>query len=163
VNNNIEILVNAPELLSHFKAINEEWISEMFSLEKTDREVLENAQTLILDRGGKILYARHPSLGVVGTCALLKKEEGAFELTKMGVLKTARGLKVGEQLLLAVITLAKEMQIANLFLLTNHRCEAAIHLYRKNGFKDDAEIMRRYGPLYQRCDVAMRYFPSSGA
>ena len=154
----IEIIVNEPALLPHFKSINEEWITEMFALEKTDREVLENAQALIVERGGKILYAHHPELGVVGTCALLKKAERAFELTKMGVLKNARGLKVGEQLLQAAIALAKELQIDNLFLLTNHRCEAAIHLYRKNGFRDDCDIMQTYGPLYQRCDVAMRYF-----
>ena len=157
LNKDIEIVINAPELLPYFKSINEEWITDMFSLEPTDRDVLNNAQTLIVDQGGKILYARHPSLGVVGTCALLKKVEGAFELTKMGVLKRARGLKVGETLLQAVIALAKDMNINKLFLLTNHRCEAAIHLYLKNGFEHDAEMMRQYGSLYQRSDVAMRY------
>lgn len=158
MNDNIEILVNSPELLPYFKSINEEWITDMFSLEKTDLDVMDNAQSLILDRGGKILFARHLQLGVVGTCALLKKEEKVFELTKMGVLKKARGLKAGEKLLQAVIALAKKMGIETLFLLTNHQCEAAIHLYRKHGFQDDEDIMRKYGPLYKRCDVAMRYF-----
>lgn len=48
------------------------------------------------------------------------------------------------------------MQIENLFLLTNKICEAATHLYYKHGFKDYAEIMRRFGPTYQRCNFAMR-------
>lgn len=154
----VEIVQATPELLPHFKTINEEWISEMFSLEPTDQKVLDNPQTIILDRGGKILFARHPTLGVVGTCALLKKENESFELTKMGVLKAARGLKVGETLLKAVLELSKQLNIKQLFLLTNHRCEAAIHLYYKFGFKDDENIMRQYGSLYQRSDVAMRYF-----
>lgn len=36
-------------------------------------------------------------------CALLKRGEGAYELTKMGVLSSARGLKVGEIFLQHVI------------------------------------------------------------
>ena len=157
MNNDIDIIVNDPALLPHFSRINEEWINDMFTLEATDRDVMANAQSLIVDRGGKILYARHRGLGVVGTCALLKKGESDFELTKMGVLKSARGLKIGEKLLVFAIELAQTMDIENLFLLTNHRCEAAIHLYYKHGFRDDDNIMREYGPLYRRCDVAMRY------
>jgi ribosomal protein S18 acetylase RimI-like enzyme len=42
-------------------------------------------------------------------------------------------------------------------LLTNRRCESAIHLYEKVGFEHDADIMSRYGKQYQRADVAMRY------
>lgn len=153
----VTILDYSPELLPHFIAINEEWISRMFKLEATDRNTMDNAEALIINNGGRILFAHHTELGVVGTCALLKKSEGEYELTKMGVLEAARGLKIGEVLLQAVIRTAEEMQIENLFLLTNKICEAAIHLYYKHGFVDDDEIMKRYGPMYQRCDVAMRY------
>lgn len=157
--NEFEILIDAEALLPHFAAINREWINEMFVLEETDRAVLDNARELILDRGGRILFARHPELGVVGTCALLKTSDGEYELTKMGVSSTARGLKAGETLLLAAIELAMEMGAGNLYLLTNHICEAAIHLYEKQGFRHDAEIMERFGARYRRCDVAMRYYP----
>ena len=44
-----------------------------------------------------------------------------------------------------------------LFLLTNKDCEAAIHLYEKNGFTHCADIMDKYGSAYERCNVAMRY------
>jgi GNAT superfamily N-acetyltransferase len=152
----VEILDSKPELLPYFRSINEEWIREMFSLERTDREVLENARALILDRGGRILYARHRELGVVGTCALLRRSGGAFELTKMGVTPSARGRGIGEALLAHAIALTDSLGIAKLFLLTNARCEAAIHLYEKHGFEHDAEVMREYGPLYARCNVAMR-------
>ena len=152
----VEIVEYSPLLLPFFKQINEEWISSMFKLEATDREVLNNAEELIINRGGKIFFASHAENGIVGTCALLKKGEREFELTKMGVLEKARGLKVGDVLLREVIRVAREMQIENLFLLTNKICEAAIHLYYKHGFMDDAEIMQRFGPTYQRCNVAMR-------
>jgi ribosomal protein S18 acetylase RimI-like enzyme len=48
-----------------------------------------------------------------------------------------------------------------LYLLSNRRCAAAVHLYEKLGFQHDAEIMARYGARYERCDVAMRYRPKS--
>jgi len=153
----IQIIDYSPELLPYFKSINEEWIESMFTLEETDRNVLENAEALIINRGGKILFATHAEHGVVGTCALLKKAAGEFELTKMGVFEKARGLKVGDALLQEVIQLAETLQITNLFLLTNKICEAAIHLYYKHGFVDDEEIMKRFGPTYKRCNVAMRY------
>ena len=76
-----------------------------------------------------------------------------------GVRETARGLKAGEFLLEAVITRAQTMGAAKLYLLTNHICEAAIHLYEKLGFVHDGQIMAEYGARYERCDVAMRYKP----
>jgi GNAT superfamily N-acetyltransferase len=91
----------------------------------------------------------------VGTCALLKSSEGEYELTKMGVLPSARGLKVGERLLEFVIDQAKALNCERLYLLTNKRCEAAIHLYEKLGFEHSSMIMENYGYHYERCDVAM--------
>ena len=75
----------------------------------------------------------------------------------MGVLESARGLKIGETLLLAVLAKSKAMKIENLFLLTNKKCEAAIHLYEKCGFEHSQLIMQRFASSYQRCDVAMLY------
>ena len=153
----IKIIAHSPELAEHFGSINREWISDMFVLEDVDRIALDNPQQSIIDKGGYIWFAEHETLGIVGTCALMNKGNGAFELTKMGVLSSARGLKVGEQLLQYVIAEAMAMKVKPLFLLTNKKCEAAIHLYEKNGFSHDKEIMDSYGQSYQRCDVAMRY------
>jgi DNA-binding MarR family transcriptional regulator/N-acetylglutamate synthase-like GNAT family acetyltransferase len=147
----------APELAKDFHDINAEWISTMFRLEETDLEVLRNPDTRIIAPGGDILFVEAEGLGIVGTCALQKTGPGAYELTKMGVRGTARGLKAGEFLLEAMIERAKAMQVETLYLLTNARCEAAIHLYEKLGFRHDADIMARYGARYERCNVAMRY------
>ena len=146
-----------PSLAHEFHQINAEWIDAMFAMEQTDREVLENPQQHILDRGGDILFVEAPGLGIVGTCALQKTGPAAFELTKMGVRETARGLKAGEFLLQAVIERARHLGADPLYLLTNRKCAAAIHLYEKLGFHHDAEIMARYGARYERCNVAMRY------
>jgi N-acetylglutamate synthase-like GNAT family acetyltransferase/DNA-binding MarR family transcriptional regulator len=144
-------------LAHHFHDINAEWIEAMFTLEPTDRDVLENPRERIVDAGGDILFVEAPGLGIVGACALQRTGPGAFELTKMGVRETARGLKAGEFLLAAVIARAQELGATRLYLLTNHICAAAIHLYEKLGFVHDAGIMDEYGARYQRCDVAMLY------
>jgi DNA-binding MarR family transcriptional regulator/ribosomal protein S18 acetylase RimI-like enzyme len=146
-----------PALAHHFETINKEWIDDMFVLEPIDKQVLEDPQSHIIDKGGKIWFAEHPTLGIVGTCAFWNKGDNSFELTKMGVLNSARGLKVGEILLQHVLNEAKSLGIKKLFLLTNSKCEAAIHLYEKNGFVHDKTIMQDYGQNYARCNVAMLY------
>ena len=140
-----------------FHDINAEWITSMFALEATDREVLENPHAKIIATGGTILFVEAPGLGIVGTCALQKTGPTSFELTKMGVRESARGLKAGEVLLAAVIERAHELGADPLYLLTNHKCAAAIHLYAKCGFAHDAELLAKAQHHYARCDVAMTY------
>lgn len=149
------------ELAGDFHDINAEWINTMFRLEPVDREVLENPRAKIVDAGGVILFVEAKGLGIVGTCALLKTGTHSYELTKMGVRESARGLKAGEFLLAAAIERAALLGADPLYLLTNAKCAAAIHLYEKLGFRHDAEIMATYGARYARCDVAMRYLPGS--
>jgi ribosomal protein S18 acetylase RimI-like enzyme len=154
----LRILDYTPSLARTFHDINAEWITAMFAMEPHDREVLENPDRFIIEPGGTILFVEAQGLGIVGTCALMPAGDGAWELTKMGVLETARGRKAGEFLLSAVLARAAAMpEVNELFLLTNSKCEAAIHLYEKAGFTHSADIMARFGAMYDRCDVAMDY------
>jgi len=155
--NKLSIINYDAKLAKKFKEINEEWITEMFSLESKDKKVLENPDSIIIATGGHILFVKVEGLGIVGTGALLKTGEDEYELTKMGVLKSARGHHAGELLLQSLIAKAKEIKAKKLYLLTNSKCEAAIHLYLKNGFTHDKEIMCSFGCEYGRCNVAMRY------
>ena len=146
------------DLAEAFYAINAEWIEEMFSLEANDIDLMSNPRARIVDQGGAILFAEAEGLGVVGTCAIMKAKDGWYELTKMGVSKSARGRKVGEFLLAKAIERARAMGAADqLYLLTNTKCGPAIHLYEKLGFQHDAEVMALFGARYERCDVAMRF------
>jgi DNA-binding MarR family transcriptional regulator/N-acetylglutamate synthase-like GNAT family acetyltransferase len=146
------------DLAEPFYRINAEWIEEMFALEANDIDLLSHPKARIIETGGAILFAETPDLGVVGTCAIMKAPEGWFELTKMGVSRSARGRKVGEFLLSKAIERARVMGAdQRLYLLTNTKCAAAVHLYEKRGFEHDAEVMRLFGARYARCDVAMRF------
>lgn len=144
-------------LAADFYRINAEWIEAMYRLEQTDIDVLENPRDRIIAPGGDILFVEHPTLGIVGTCALQKTGERQFELTKMGVLNSARGKKAGEFLLHAMIARADALMCERLYLLSNVKSAAAIHLYEKLGFRHDAGIMEAFGKRYDRCNVAMLY------
>ncbi|WBO21904.1 bifunctional helix-turn-helix transcriptional regulator/GNAT family N-acetyltransferase [Sphingomonas abietis] len=148
-------------LAEDFHRINAEWISSMFALEDNDVQILTRPRELIVDRGGLILFVEAEGLGIVGTCALIRIADGVFELTKMGVLESARGRKAGEYLLAAMLERAGAMAAETLYLLTSVKCASAIHLYEKLGFVHDAGIMRDHGSRYARCDVAMRYRPQA--
>ncbi|MEZ6000314.1 GNAT family N-acetyltransferase [Hyphomonas sp.] len=144
-------------LAPEFDAITREWVEDMFTLEEKDIEIIEHPREMIIDRGGVILFVEATGLGIIGTCALMPVDGDTFELTKMGVRASARGLKAGDFLLQRTIERARQLPIGSLFLLTNRKCAAAIHLYEKAGFVHDANIMKRYGKRYARCDVAMSF------
>lgn len=131
-------------------------------VEANDRAILDHPRARIVDRGGVIRFVRAGDLGVVGTCALIRIADGVFELTKMGVLASARGRKAGQFLLAHVVAEARRMQLDRLYLLTNRKCAAAIHLYEKAGFVHDATVMADFGARYTRCDVA-KSLPLTGA
>jgi ribosomal protein S18 acetylase RimI-like enzyme len=153
------IVEYSDELAGAFRDINAQWIQAMYRMEDVDRDVLDHPKERILDTGGTILFVKAEGLGIVGTCALRKTGPGEYELTKMGVLESARGLKAGEYLLAAVLERSESIGAKLVYLLSNHRSEAAIHLYEKLGFVHDADIMREHGAHYERCDIAMRYVP----
>lgn len=144
-------------LAGAFRDINAEWISTMFSLEANDRAILDDPRGSILADGGVILFVEADGLGTVGTCALKRMGDGVYELTKMGVLASARGRGAGEFLLAHTLARASSMAMLRLYLLTNCKCAAAIHLYEKMGFRHDARVMADYGARYARCDVAMSF------
>lgn len=147
------------ELAPHFHRINAQWIAEMYTLEPTDIDVLENPRERIIDRGGDILFVEDPELGIIGTCGLQKTGERQFELTKMGVVSEARGRKAGEFLLRAMIERAFALGCDRLYLLSNAKGAAGVHLYEKAGFVHDAGIMEEFGRRYTRTNVAMLYHP----
>jgi DNA-binding MarR family transcriptional regulator/N-acetylglutamate synthase-like GNAT family acetyltransferase len=148
-------------LAEDFYRINAQWIESMYRLEQTDIDVLRNPRERIIQPGGDILFVEDPRIGIVGTCALQKTGERQFELTKMGVLDSARGKKAGEFLLQAIIARAYALGCDRLYLLSNARSAAAVHLYEKLGFIHDAGIMEEFGRRYERCNVAMLYKPAA--
>lgn len=140
-----------------FAEIGTEWISALFTLEQTDRDVLENPRASIIEPGGDVFFVESPGLGIVGACALQKTGPGQFELTKLGVRARARGQGAGLLLMREALRRARALNTRRLYLLSNTRNTAALALFARIGFVHDETIMREFGARYARCDVAMLY------
>lgn len=153
----LSIRAFSDDLAVLFRDINRAWIETMFTMEAADHEILDHPRDKILVPGGDILFVESARAGIIGTGALKKTGHNDFELTKMGVLESARGSQAGAFLLAALIRRAMDLNADTLYLLTNKKCAAAVHIYEKMGFVHDAHIMRDYGAGYARCNVAMRY------
>lgn len=140
-----------------FKGLNEEWIFKYFEIEDADRKALDNPQSYILEKGGRIfvaLYNDEP----VGVCALIKMNdpEYGYELAKMAVSPNVQGKSIGWLLGQEVVKAAKELGASKLYLESNTLLKPAINLYQKLGFK---KIVGRSTP-YARCNIQMELLVS---
>jgi GNAT superfamily N-acetyltransferase/DNA-binding MarR family transcriptional regulator len=145
-----QIVDYQPRYRTAFKRLNEAWIKEHFTLEKTDRAMLNDPEGNILKAGGHILVALVGDKPV-GVCALVPHGERCFELAKMTVGKAGRGRGIGTQLGEAAVAKAREKGATRLYLETNQALEPAIALYRKLGFT----AMKGGCSPYARCNLQM--------
>ena len=150
----IEIINFKPQYSADFLSINVEWLDEFFYVEDYDREVLSLAEELIINAGGYILFAQYQSQ-IIGTVALIKRENGAYELSKMGIRKRYRGNGLGHLLMEAAIDCANTNEIKHLWLDSNRKLIPALHLYLKFGFN---EIDVDPNTPYERCNIRMELF-----
>ncbi|GGF16396.1 GNAT family N-acetyltransferase [Echinicola rosea] len=146
----IRIIPFQPSLQPYFESINKAWISEHFTIEPIDKEVLERPQENLLDKGGAVIFAVMEE-EIVGTVALKKHAEGIYEMTKMGVVPASQGKKVGWALALAILEVAKGMGGHKVVLYSSRKLTPAINMYRKMGFQ---EVVPEAGK-YARCDIKM--------
>lgn len=135
-----------------FYNLNIEWLQTHFYVEPIDEEVLSKPEHYIIDKGGYIFFAKIDKT-IVGTVALIStKNEQIFELTKMAVLPTLRGLKIGQKLMTYSINFAKDKHFEALMLYSNTKLENAIYIYRKYGF---VEIPVEQDSPYKRGNIKM--------
>ena len=153
----VQTINYTPDYQLDFKRINLEWISDSFEVEPHDLEQLDHPENHILPNGGAILLARQGD-EILGTVALINTtkpgEPLEFELAKMAVSKTARGLGIGRLLCKAAVDAARQAGAARVWLESNRKAVAAIQLYLSVGF---AEIPLRPSP-YTRADICMELF-----
>ncbi|HTV14638.1 MAG TPA: GNAT family N-acetyltransferase [Acidobacteriaceae bacterium] len=135
-----------------FRRLNEHWITASFALEPEDAAILADPHRWILAPGGQICVAEQDG-AVIGCCALVAMEPGVYELAKMTVSETARGNGAGRRLLEFAVAVARTMGAQLLYLESNKRAAAAVHLYEELGFRHLPEP--RHPSKYARADVFM--------
>jgi N-acetylglutamate synthase-like GNAT family acetyltransferase/DNA-binding MarR family transcriptional regulator len=149
----IEIVDYKPQYKRYFKSLNLEWLNEYFAVEEEDKQQLSNPYGKIVKAGGFVLFARLDGK-IVGTAALVKHDVRTYELTKMAVVKKARGAQVGRKLAYAVIQRAKKVGAKQLLLLTSPRLTAAYNLYRSLGFIEVSGA-QSWATAYHRKSIPM--------
>jgi DNA-binding MarR family transcriptional regulator/GNAT superfamily N-acetyltransferase len=149
----VQVLDFAPQYRLDFRNINVQWIEAYFKMEPEDYKILDDPENYILKPGGAILMALYKG-ETVGTCALINKGNGTFELAKMGVLPSARGRQIGWKLGQAAVHKARELGGQRLYLESNTSLTPALKLYYKLGFQ---RIIGAPSP-YERSDIQMELF-----
>jgi putative acetyltransferase len=136
-----------------FRQLNEDWITKNFGLEAKDCETLNDPEGHILQKGGHIFMAVIDG-NAVGCCALLLMRPGVFEVAKMTVVESCRGMGVGRAMLAYTIEQGKALGAETLYLETNNKLHDAIHLYESLGFRHLPPERVTPSP-YARADVFM--------
>lgn len=145
----VTILEYQPQHRRWFEKLNRAWIEKYFFMEPLDFEILQDPETHLIKKGGRILMAALDG-EVVGTVGLKVAGLGVFELTKMAVDEKHQGKKIGRALAEAAVAIAKESGAQKIILYSNTRLRPAMALYYTLGFKE----IPLDGP-YQRTDIKM--------
>lgn len=133
-----------------FVRLNEQWISEYFSIEEADRKLSADPFKIVTD-GGHIISLVEDDR-VIGVCALFKDDGNGYQLARMAVEPSERGKGYGNVLIRTALELARESGASRVYLLSNTVLAPAIALYRKYGFSTLTEGPH---PVYARCNIVM--------
>lgn len=147
----IEIRLDYEPALPRFAALNAQWIEELHVLEDSDKQMVATPQMYI--EGGNHVLSAHLGDEVAGAVALKKHGKGDYELTKMAVDGNFRGHGVGQLLMSACESYAKNtLGLKRLWLLSNTVNAAALRLYARNGWSVNHEGPH---PIYARSNIGM--------
>lgn len=153
VPDDIEIIDYEPRYREAFERLNREWLEALFKVEPVDARMLGDPERHIIEPGGHILFARRGD-DIVGTVALKSEGDGSYELTKMAVTASVRGLGVGRRLGEAIVERYRSLGGTTLHLDSHSSLAPAIALYESLGFR---EAPRPAPSEYVRCDIYMEY------
>ena len=147
----VDIRRNDPTALRPFAELNIEWIRDLHWVEDSDQNMYDHPE--IYCEGRNSIFSFHQGDEVVAVCALKEDAQGRFELTKMAVADSARGQGLGQQMMDAVETYARDtLGLSEIYLLSNTKNAAAIRLYKRCGWTVD---FNGEHPQYGRCNIGM--------
>lgn len=146
----VQVIAYQDKFKKAFKNLNIAWIEKRWPVEEADLKAVDRPVENIINKGGYIavaLYKNEP----VGVCALIKLDDGGFELAKMAVSDVAKGFGIGTLLGEHCVATARAMGASRVYLESNTALVPAISLYKKLGFQ---RVTGNESP-YERCNVQM--------
>lgn len=147
----LHIIPYNPKYISHFRDLNIAWLEKYFHVEPKDKELLENCEKSIINKGGYIFFAEYKN-EIVGCFSLIKLTDSIYELGKMAVHTSHQGLKIGQEMMTFALDFAKENKWDKLVLYSSSKLPTALHIYIKYGF-EHVELEKDLP--YVRSDVKM--------
>ncbi|WP_108802280.1 GNAT family N-acetyltransferase [Aquimarina sp. Aq107] len=147
----IEIIPFDSKYSKDFADLNVAWLEKYFVVEPHDVDLLERCEETIIQNGGYIFFAKSNTI-IAGTFALIKKQNGVYELGKMAVSPEFQGQQIGQKLMSFCIDFAKKQHWTKILLYSNTVLKNAIHIYKKFGF---VEIDLENDSPYQRSNIKM--------
>lgn len=146
-----EIRRNDPSVLRPFAEMNIKWIRDLHNVEDSDQRMYDHPENYMQPPNS--IFSVHVDGEVAGVCALKQDKLGEYELTKMAVDETFQGRGLGQLLMDAVESYAKEtLGLQSIYLLSNTKNAAAIRLYKRAGWTVNHEGPH---PQYARCNIGM--------
>lgn len=133
-----------------FRRLNLDWLEKYNLAESHDFEMLDDPKATILDRGGAI-YLAEADKQIIGSAALIKEEEGVYELAKMAVTGKWQGRGISKMLIEKCLDTARSSKAKKVTLYSNSQLQTALNLYKKYGFN---HISTENSP-YTTADVRM--------
>ncbi len=133
-----------------FKHLNIEWLDHYNLKESYDLMVLDDPEGTIINRGGFIWLAEADGK-IVGSAALMKEQEGEYELAKMSVTAAYCGKGISKLLMERCLYKAIAIGARKLSLFSNYQLQTAIGLYEKYGFRHVAV----HNSPFETADVRM--------
>ena len=136
-----------------FIEMNKKWISEMFKLEDEDIFILNNVEKLI-EKGAEIFFTLDDEEKILACCMIEPLPNGEWEIAKFASTGEVKG--AGNLCLQACIDYAKEKGIDKILIMSNTKCAAAVHLYRKFGFTE-ISVDKKIFP-FERANIAFEKY-----
>ncbi len=142
-----------PRFKNDFVEMNKAWIEDMFVLEDEDIAILNNIESLIA-QGGEIFFTLDDDDQVLACCMIEPLSTGEWEIAKFASTGKVKG--AGTLCFQACIDYARAKGIEKLLIVSNTKCEAGIHIYRKFGFNEIPVDKEKFP--FERANIAFEKF-----
>jgi GNAT superfamily N-acetyltransferase len=152
----VEIMDYEDRFAEAFRNMNLEWLDKYGLTESHDLQVLDDPRGTIISRGGFIFLAMAGDQPV-GSAALMKEGEHHYELAKMSVIPAFQGQGISKLLMERCIRKAREMDVRQLFLFSNHQLSSAIQLYEGFGFRHVPVVDSPFATADVRMELVLEY------
>lgn len=148
----MRIILYEERYKQYFIDFNTDWIISNFGfLEEHDKEAFHQIDEA-MEKGAMIFFAIE-NHNVLATCMAKPMKDTTWEICKLGSNKHVPHKGAGSAVFEAAMQWALHHGAERLFILSNSKLKAAIHIYEKYGFKE----IKLDNYEYIRGDIAFEY------